>query len=47
MAKAKKFNLDKMVADAQERLAMYINQLVIKAQAETTNDFATLKQKAQ
>ena len=46
MAKVK-FNLDKMVTDAQERLSMYINQLVIKAQAETTADFVALKQKAQ
>ncbi len=40
MAKAKKFNLDKLVKDAQERLGMYINQLYIKAQADTAKDFA-------
>ena len=41
MAKAtKKFNLDKLVKDAQERINMYVNQLYMKAQADTARDFA-------
>ena len=44
MAKAK-FNLDKMVLDAQKRLATYIDQLAEKAQQETAADFAVARKR--
>lgn len=44
MAKAK-FNLDKMVADAQKRLSTHINALVEKAQQDTAADFAEARKR--
>lgn len=40
MTTSKKFNLDKMVKDAQKRLATHIDKLVKKAHQETSADFA-------
>lgn len=44
MAKAK-FNLDKMVADAQKRLSTHIDQLTEKAHQETAADFAEARKR--
>ena len=44
MAKAK-FNLDKLVADAQKRLNTHIEKLSEKARADTKLDFAEARKR--
>ena len=40
-----KFNLDKMVVEAQSRLATFIDQLADKAHQETAADFAEARKR--